>query len=65
MIIVDDFGVEYVGRKHAEHLASVLKKYYEISEDRECRKIADIDLIWDYTQKQSGRICILWMKSYR
>ena len=29
-IIVDDSGVEYVGRKHAEHLASVLKKYHEV-----------------------------------
>ena len=64
MLIVDDFGVKYVGRKHAEHLASVLKKYHDISEDWEGKKIAGIDLIWDYTQKHSGRTFRLSMKSY-
>ena len=24
-IIVDDFGVEYVGKQHADHLATILK----------------------------------------
>ena len=27
-LVVDDFGVEYVGKKHAEHLAIILKKSY-------------------------------------
>ena len=49
MLILDDFCVEYAGRKHADHLASVLKNYYEISEDWEGKKIAGIDLILDYT----------------
>ena len=31
MLIVDDFVVEYVGRKHADHLALVLKSYRQIS----------------------------------
>ena len=53
MLIVDDFGVEYVSRKHAEHLAPVLKKYHEISEDWESKTFAGIYLIWDYTQKHS------------
>ena len=39
MLIVDNFGVEYVGRKHAEHLTSVLKKYHDISEDWEEKKL--------------------------
>ena len=33
VLIVDDFGVEYVGRKHADHLLAVLNQHYEISED--------------------------------
>ena len=33
LLIVDDFGVEYVGKQHAEHLANVLKKDPEISQD--------------------------------
>ena len=24
-LVVDDFGVEYVGKQHAEHLATILK----------------------------------------
>ena len=64
MLIVDDFGVEYVGRKHVEKLDSVLKNYHEISEDWEGKTFEGIDLIWDYTQKHSGRTCILSMKRY-
>ena len=64
MVKVDDFGVEYVGRKNAEHLASVLKNYHEISEDWEGNKFAGINLIWDYTQKYSGITCRPSMKSY-
>ena len=41
-IIVDDSGVEYVGRKHAEHLALVLKKYHEILENWEGGNFAGI-----------------------
>ena len=48
MLIVDDFGVEYVRRKHSDHLALVLKKYHDISEYWEGKKISGIDLIWDY-----------------
>ena len=61
---MDDFGAEYVGRKHAEHLASVLKNYHEISEDWEGAKFSGIDLNWDYTKQHSGRTCILSMKNY-
>ena len=64
MLIVDDFGVEYVIRNHTEHLASVLKNYHEISEDWEGKKFAGIDLIWEYTHRHSGRTCRLSMKIY-
>ena len=30
-LVVDDFGVKYVGKEHARHLISVLKYHYEIS----------------------------------
>ena len=58
------FGVEYVVRKNAEHLASVLKKYHEISDDWGAKKIAGINLIWDYTQKYSVRTCRSSIKIY-
>ena len=32
-LVVDDFGVKYVGREHADHLVNAIKKHYPISED--------------------------------
>ena len=32
-LVVDVFGIKYVGNEHAEHLVSVLKKDYVCSED--------------------------------
>ena len=43
-LIVDDFGVDYVGKQHAYHLATILKKYHNITEDWEGKKYAGIDL---------------------
>ena len=48
ILIVDDFGVEYLGKQHADHLASVLRKYHEITIDWEGEKYAGIDLKWNY-----------------
>ena len=47
-LIVDEFGVDYVGKQHADHLATILKKYHNITEDWEGKKYAGIDLKWDY-----------------
>lgn len=33
MIIVDGFGIEYVGKQHIDHLAKLLKHYDEIWEE--------------------------------
>jgi len=51
-LIVDDFGVEYVGRQHAEHLAGILKRYHDITEDWEGKRFAGIDLKWDYVKRE-------------
>ena len=32
-LIVDDFGVKYIGDEYAEHLISVVKKHYELIHD--------------------------------
>ena len=32
-LILDDFGVEYVDKQHANHIVKVLKKYHNITED--------------------------------
>ncbi len=32
-LVVDDFGVKYIGKEHVMHLISILKQHYKISED--------------------------------
>jgi len=47
-LVVDDFGVKYEGKEHAEHLMSVLKEHYTVTEDWEGSKYIGITLDWDY-----------------
>ena len=60
VLIVDDFGLKYVGRRHAEHLLAALKQSYNVTTDWEGKKFAGIDLKWDYTK----RTCRLTMDGY-
>jgi hypothetical protein len=50
-LVVDDFGVMYVGREHAEHLKAALEENYEISTDWEGALYCGIKLTWDYTAR--------------
>lgn len=59
-LIVDDFGIEYVGEQHIQHLSGVLKVHYDITEDWEGSKFAGIDLEWDYKKC----MCRLSIKNY-
>ena len=59
-LIVDDFGIEYVDKHHAEHLRDILLEHYEITQDWSGSQFAGIDLTWDYT----NRTCRLSIKNY-
>jgi hypothetical protein len=45
---VDDLGVKYVGREHAEHLMECIKKNYNISSDWKGSAYCGLTLDWDY-----------------
>jgi hypothetical protein len=45
---VDDFGLKYVGREHAEHLMECIKKNYNISSDWNGSPYCGLTLDWDY-----------------
>jgi hypothetical protein len=47
-LVVDDFGVKYVGREHAEHLMECIKKNYNISSDWKGSAYCGLTLEWDY-----------------
>ena len=48
-LCVDDFGIKYVGREHAEHLIASLKKHYEaLTIDWKGNKYCGMDINWNY-----------------
>jgi hypothetical protein len=50
-LVVDDFGVMYAGREHAEHLKAALEENCEISTDWEGALYCGIKLTWDYSDR--------------
>ena len=64
VLIVDDFGIEYVRKQDADHLASFLKNHHDISQDWEGNKFAGIDLDWNYATRHCDRTCRLSIKNY-
>jgi hypothetical protein len=47
-LVVDDFGVKYVGREHVDHLIKCIKEKYELTEDWSGDLYCGIKLHWDY-----------------
>ena len=51
-LVVDDFGVKYVGEEHANHLIDTLKQAgYQITTDWEGTQFCGIRLTWDYENR--------------
>ena len=51
-LVVDDFGVKYVGDEHAEHLLTVLREFYVVDKNDKGDKYCGITLDWDYKQRK-------------
>ena len=51
-LVVDDFGVKYVGKEHAEHLKKTLETDYKITTDWTGERYIGINLLWDYKRRQ-------------
>ena len=49
-LIVDDFSMEYVNKRHTNHLRDTLLKHYEITQVWTGSHFAGIDLAWDYSK---------------
>ena len=50
-LVVDDFGVKYVGEENAKHLMSVLREFYEVEEDWNGGLYCGITLEWNYKRR--------------
>ncbi len=46
--VVDDFGIKYVGKEHADHLIKCLKEKYKLTEDWTGNLYCGITLDWNY-----------------
>ena len=51
VLIVDDSGIEYVEKEHAEHLLSALRANYTITTDWTGKRYVSIDINWDYNKR--------------
>jgi hypothetical protein len=47
-LVVDDFGVKYVGQEHAQHLIDTLQLLYTITIDWTGAKYVGLTITWDY-----------------
>ena len=53
VLLVDDFGIEYVGKQHTLHLHKILEHNYKIKNNWEGKKFSGIDLAWDYNDQNA------------
>jgi hypothetical protein len=51
-LVVDDFGVKYVGEEHANHLKWILDKHYKLNCDWTGTRYIGNTLDWNYTNRQ-------------
>jgi hypothetical protein len=48
-LVVDNFGIKYVGREHAQHLLDCLETQYTVTTDWTGSKYCGLSLAWEYT----------------
>jgi hypothetical protein len=49
--VVDDFGITYVGKQHAEHLNNAIEKDYEFTKDWTGTLYCGITIQWNYGKR--------------
>ena len=47
-LVVEDFGVKYVGKEHSDHLIKYIKENYDITEDWEGKRYLGLNFDWNY-----------------
>ena len=50
-LVVDDFGIKYTGKEHADHLLKVLRGHYSVEVDWNGALYCGITLNWNYTDR--------------
>ena len=47
-LVVDNFGVKYIGKDHVEHLLVVIKEFYDCTKEWDSTRYLGLTLDWDY-----------------
>ena len=64
VLLVENFGIKYVGKEHALHLLNTLEQNYDITTDWEGTKFSGIDLAWDYSARHANQTCRIPINGY-
>ena len=51
-LVVDDFGVKYVGKEHAQHVKDTLEENYTVTTEWDGKQYIGITLDWDHKRRQ-------------
>ena len=51
-LIINDFGIKWIGQENAEHLKLILKETYKITSNWGGTKYVGLTLDWDYKNKE-------------
>jgi hypothetical protein len=54
VLVVDDFGVKYVGKENADHLINTLKELYTITENWKGDEFLGFTIRWNYDKRTVG-----------
>ena len=63
-LLVDDFGVEYVGERHNIHLKQDLSKHYELTDKWKGDLYSGINIEWNYDTIHANSTVRLTMDDY-
>ncbi len=61
-LVVDDFGIKYVGKEHVLHLLNILKEHYEIAVDWTGNKFIGLTMNWDYPSQKVHILMLGYIK---
>ena len=51
LLVLDNFGIKYIGKEHADHLIAAIKENYEFSTGWGGTLYCDIKITWDYVKR--------------
>ncbi len=61
-LVVDNFGVKYIGEEHTQHLRQAVQKYYMCLFKKEGERYCELTIKWDYVGKKVHLLMPLYIE---